>query len=198
MPTQSALLIERLNNNIVENCSFHHNFVGLAITSENNIIRNCSVFNNMRQGITIYGFIGVGFFAKNNKIINCDSYSNRAGIQFLTSVGSVVEKCNIYNNSWFGVENDFFSIVRIKQNNIYDNGYNETFEWPCGLWSMQFSFVDARDNWWGAENGPRMYRYGYLGIIPIRLKGGDKIIRSRSILLFRPWEIEPIPDAGVQ
>ena len=194
----AALRIERLCNNIIENCSIYNNWIGIGITSERNTIRNCSVFNNMEQGITIYGFIGVGAFTKFNKIINCDVYNNRAGIQFWTSIGSVVEKCNIYNNSWFGIDNNMFSIVRIKHNNIYENGYDESFEAPCGLWSMWFCFVDARDNWWGAENGPRRFRYGWFGIIPIGFGGdGEKIISSRSIILLRPWEIKPIPDAGV-
>jgi len=194
----SALSIDRLCDNIIENCSFHHNWKGIGITTERNIIRNCSVFNNMRQGISIYGYVGVRAFTKFNKIVNCNIYNNSIGIQFWTSIGSVAENCNIYNNSWHGIYNGMFSMVRIKHNNIYDNGYDEMFEAPCGMWSMWFCFVDARDNWWGSENGPRMYRFGYLGIIPIKIIGNEKIIRSRSIIMYRPWAKEPIPDAGVR
>jgi parallel beta-helix repeat protein len=194
---ESSLIIERLSNNIVENCSFHHNFIGIYTDSKNNVIKNCCAFNNVETGILINGALPLLNFARNNKILNCDVYNNRIGIAFWTSVGSKVEKCNVYNNSWWGLENDMLSIIKINHNNIYNNGYNESFWAPSGLWSMQFSLIDARTNWWGAKDGPKMYRYGHLGIIPIRLKGYEKIIRSRSILLFRPWATEPIPDAGV-
>jgi parallel beta-helix repeat protein len=192
-----GLRIERHCNNIIENCSFHDNWQGIDIKSDNNIIRNCSIYNHGKEGISIVGYMGVMALTKKNKIINCDVYNNMIGILFWTSVGSVVEKCNIYNNSWHGIYNGMFSMIQIKHNNIFDNGYDETYEVPCGLWSMWFCFVDARNNWWNAEDGPKRYRYGYLGIIPIRLRGSEKIIHSRSIVHFRPWATEPITDAGV-
>ncbi len=197
-PNGAGISIRQLTNNIIENCSFHHNYAGVFITSDNNIIRNCSSFNNLCDGFIIMGYLPVGAFTRDNKIINCDAYNNRIGIHLFTSVDSVVDSCNIYNNSWVGIENDMFSIVRIKHNNIYDNGYDKMFEAPCGLLSMWFCFIDARDNWWGSENGPRMYRYGYIGIIPFKIIGSEKIIRSRSIVLYRPWAKEPIPDARVK
>ncbi|UCD14537.1 MAG: right-handed parallel beta-helix repeat-containing protein [Thermoplasmatales archaeon] len=188
-PKKAGLAIQRLSNNIVENCSFHNNYVGMSTDSENNIIRNCSAFNNLETGFLINGALLVLNPARNNKIINCDAYNNLIGIGFWSSFGSVVEKCNVYNNSVWGIENDVLSIVRIKQSNIYENGYNESYRESSGLWAMWFSFVDARDNWWGAEDGPRFrFHFGH----------GDQIKRSKSIVLFRPWEREPIPDAGVK
>ena len=92
-----------------------------------------------------------------------------------------------------------FSKIRIKDSNIYNNGYDYSTWPPGGIWSMWFAYIDARGNWWGAENGPKLCFYIYDHILlPLRLRAdGDKIIFSRSIYRIRPWVTEPISDAGV-
>ena len=68
----------------------------------------------------------------------------------------------------------------------------------CGVTTMK-SFLDMRNNWWGAHDGPMIYIVGYKNIYPLRLKGsGEKILCNRIPVLYRPWATEPIPDAGVQ
>ena len=100
-----------------------------------------------------------------------------------------MRKNNIFNNGWTGLDvSPFFGIntALVNNNNIYNNG----FEWEKGqgLYS-EFSLVDARDNWWGAENGPRCrFHFG----------DGDKIQYILSLVLRNPWATEPITDAGVQ
>jgi len=196
--TRCGISIERLSHNIIENCTFFQNRIGIGVSTKANIIRNCSIYNN-RDGIQISGWLIAipPETIPNNKVIHCDIYNNTIGILQVTSFRTHIEKNNINNNSWIGLYIFPSCTGELNFNNIHGNGYAEDVQLPCGLYCGR-SIIDARYNWWGSENGPRMYKYGFLGIIPIRFVGSEKIIRSRSIIIYRPWVKEPIPDAGVR
>jgi parallel beta-helix repeat protein len=196
----------RMSNNIVEDCIIHHNGRGIAIEdSPNNIIRNCSVFNHsvpskvVAEGIIIIGGLHpLSFLSKsrNNKIINCDFYNNEMGIFLNTLFKAKIQKNNIFNNSDHGIHVNSFSTAQIHDNNIYSNGFNWE-EWNPSIWIWHYCMIDARNNWWGAEDGPTVILFDrHSNEHTIRDGHGDTIYLDRSILFPRPWAIEPIPDAG--
>ncbi|UCD13239.1 MAG: right-handed parallel beta-helix repeat-containing protein [Thermoplasmatales archaeon] len=203
------------NGVVIEDCDIHDNEYGITISvSSYNIIRNCRIYNNIDEtdyigwGVLIGGvflgeILGAGEWAVNNEIVNCDIYNNEMGIWLCETFKSNVHKNNIYNNSFFGIAVDNFNgisaAVNINYNNIYDNGFETNY--ACGMMILERSICDARYNWWGADNGPKIFWYIYSKniCIPLRPWGdGDRIGRGRCILFLRPWEKEPIPDAGRQ
>ena len=185
----------------VENCSIYHNGRGIEISSSsNNIIRNNKIYNHKYNasgvdfGIVILGLIGKwGSF--NNRITDCDIYDNGGGIQISRSINTRVQENNIFNNSYFGIFIYFYGIASINWNNIYGNGFD--WEWGSGLW-VEKSLIDARHNYWGADDGPQIYRLDrHANVYTIRDGHGDNIYRFRNILFIRPWATELVSDAGV-
>jgi parallel beta-helix repeat protein len=185
----SGIWFERGTHNTVENCTFHHNRIGIAINTNHNIVQNCTLYNN-KDGFQIRGawvppfFI---YFAKNNTVIYCDIYDGEVGLNMGTIVRTHIEKNNIYNNSWFGIMAFPYCKIDIHNNNICNNGFAENRQYASGLFCSK-SIIDSRNNWWGADNGPRCrFHFG----------NGDKIKYMMSLVFKRPWTTEPIPDAGV-
>jgi parallel beta-helix repeat protein len=205
-----GLSIFKLSNNIVEDCIIHHNGQGILICdSPNNIIRNCSIFNHrvpsqiIADGIQIVG----GLFplnllskSRNNKIINCDIYNNEMGISLYTIFKSKIRKNKIHNNSDYGIMVRSLSTAQIYDNNIYRNGFDwEGEDINLSIYAWDYCLIDARKNWWGAEDGPTVNLIDrHLNEHMIRNGHGDDISMYRSIIFSRPWATESIPDAGVQ
>ena len=189
----------------IDNCTLYHNGRGINIDfSSNNVIRNCTVYNHRfdndgeyNYGIVIGGGIIRIFHAINNTITDCDVYDNEGGVLVFRAVNTKILENNIWNNSHDGILVSWFSTGRINWNNIYGNGFG--WDWGSGFW-VEKSLVDARHNWWGASDGPKIYRLDkFANVYPIRPGGhGDKIYWFRSIPFILPWEQEPVPDAGRQ
>jgi len=203
----SGISILILDDVTIENCTIYHNGRGINIwASSNNMIRNCKIFNHQFDISPAYDY-GIcidGWFAWiskirtfNNTITDCDIYDNEGGILLVRSVNTRVQENNIFNNSYKGLSVIFYSTARINWNNIYGNGFGNE-EWGSGFW-VQVSLIDARHNYWGADDGPKIYRLDrHANVYPIRDGHGDNIYRFWSILLLRPWATSPIPDAGRQ
>ncbi len=191
---EPGITIWDVHENIIEDCSIHHNGLGIKIdASRGNIIRNCSIFGHYKESGMIAGgieitrdYIGL-VRARNNKIINCDIYDNELGIFTFGTLMTKIEKNNISNNSYFGIASFLSFLNRINYNNIYDNGGFTPALDSSGVMS-QLAFIDARHNWWGSSKGPSWLVFQ---------NRGDKLIRFFGWASFRPWEREPIPDAGV-
>lgn len=187
--------IWNLHENIIEDCKIHHNCEGIFIdASRGNIIRNCTIFGQyhesgfLAQGISITNdFRGI-LRKGNNCIINCDIYDNELGIVTYRCINLEIEKNNIINNSYAGVGAWTTYSNYIQNNNICDNGYVEP-NVDVGGCTINYGYLNARNNWWGSEKGPSTR------LLPNR---GDVIYRGLAWVAFYPWAKEPIPDAGVR
>lgn len=192
-----GLFIGNVNYVIVENCHFHHNGWGIDIMCcSNSIIRNCSVHHHWEDG----GYLGVGMslggwiaglmFSRNNTIENCDIYDNPIGIWLDDTFKATVKNNNISHNNVTGIMSNAWNLIttaRIKNNNIYGNGWWQIENASFGLTAMR-SILDIRDNWWGAEDGPHTKFHS---------GNGDYLEWRFSVLIKRPWEQKPISYAGV-
>jgi len=199
-----GMSLQSLSNNLIENCVFYNNSVGLSfdIKAKNNIIRNCSFLSNTPYGISIQGVFIILSFAPNNEISYCDFVDNVIGLILYMTRGNKIHHCNITNNSYMGISS-FFSIALIHSNNFVNNGRNYPIAPdPAGVYSW-FSFLNVQNNWWNASKGP---------CISLLIEGVDKwkVIKLRTVddadtvmfrhgfAYFRPWLSEPVPDAGKQ
>lgn len=191
-----AIQFDMCNDNIVENCTIHDNGYGVYFFGARNIIRNCSIYNhiddifenNFRWGIQIAGAWPLPInFALFNRVEHCDVYNNDLGIWLVNTVGTVVEKNDIYDNKYAGVFTTFWCIPRYKYNNIYGNGY-DTVNFSDSAGAYQFrSYADLRNNWWGSIYGPS--RFG--------IRDGDTVKNLLGYARCFPWLLEPVPDAGI-
>ncbi len=187
----------------VENCSIYHNKRGIDILlSSDNTIRNCKIYNHringsgIQEGIGITGFLGRRGGSFNNIVTDCDIFDNDGGITLFRSMNTKIHENNIINNGYRGISVVFYNTAVIKFNNIYGNGYD--WEWGSGFWAEK-SFINVRHNYWGADDGPKIYRLDYrANKYLVRDGHGDTVYRFWSIPFLRPWSTEPIPDAGVQ
>ncbi|RLC68044.1 MAG: hypothetical protein DRH97_04040, partial [Chloroflexi bacterium] len=129
----SGAWFSEASNNIFTNCTFDNNYEGLYIQSDsnNNLFSNCSFrdnldygldicfdsFNNTFEDCTISGTIGGGYQPEHwygiwissgdyTSFINCDIYDN-------TLYGFIIKKC---------------PHLRLRNTNIYNNGYNFGFD----------------------------------------------------------------------
>jgi parallel beta-helix repeat protein len=200
-----GICIQKISNTIIEHCSIYSNNAGgIILDSSNNIVRNCSIFNHssdtqpqLTAGITITGWMRFLEMSWNNTIMNCDIYNNELGIDLDATFGVTVEKNNIINNSWTGVLSWQFVVGKISNNNFVHNGFHMPENNTCCVTAIR-SFLDMRNNWWDAEDGPKAYICGLKNIIPIRSGGsGETILCLRIPVLYLPWASEPIPDSGV-
>lgn len=202
-----GILIQRLSYNIIENCSIHDNVGGINIDSSNNVIRNCSIYNHtgstdiINTGITVSGWILYLELSWDNSIINCDIYNNVVGITLVSTFRIRIEKNNIYNNSFYGLDFWRFTYGTVTHNNFVNNGADHP-EYITMCVASQQSFIDYRNNWWNDADGPDKYLalgWPYAIVkIPIRRTDGESIVFWKSIALTRPWLTEPVPDAGRQ
>jgi len=186
----SGINIWNVHENLIEDCSIHHNGQGVHIdASRGNIIRNCSIFGHyLESGIAAEGIQitndYIGILKAQNSIQNCDIYDNELGIFTFKSLNLKIEYNNISNNSDIGIISIVSLLSQISNNNLYDNGGSElaivTGDVFCWL-----GFIDARNNWWGSDKRPKI--------------GNHKdILLWFGIVRFIPWATEPITDAGVQ
>lgn len=191
---EPGINIWNVHENIIEDCSIHHNGRGVKIdASRGNIIRNCSIFDHYKES----GFLADGIVisrdhiglirARNNEITNCDIYDNEMGIFTYETLMIKIEKNNVSNNSYLGIASVRSFLNHINYNNIYDNGGFKPALDSGGVVS-RLAFIDAHHNWWGSSWGPSWLVFQ---------NRGDKLIRFFGWASFRPWEREPIPDAGV-
>lgn len=183
-----SIMIQYLRNNIIENCDIYHGYLGVEIAvSSHNLVRNCSIHDNS-YGVDIWGWeIPLFAFAINNKIEHCDIYDNNHGIDLDETFRTIIRNNNIYNNSGGITVSNFMGIstAKIHKNNIYDNQGPYT---GYGYFGLTGSISNARNNWWGSPLGPSR-------VLPLR---GDYLKTILGICFFRPWAIQPFPDAGVQ
>jgi Periplasmic copper-binding protein (NosD) len=201
---------EHVSNNIIENCVFYHNSIGMLLLykSNNNSIRNCSFFSQYIYGVEIWGNWPFNTVQMNNEISYCDFFNNgfdnyyesSGGIFILFARGTKIHHCNITNNPCFGIYSRR-SFAQINSNNIFNNN---NYSVSAGVYSM-FSFLDLRSNWWGTSQGPNISVSNFRIEVPIRkVDNGDNVIFSCYLLIpsiirilgLLPWRNEPVPDAG--
>ena len=194
-----GLLLSGLSYNLIDSCTIHHNEVtGIAIMSGNNVISNCSIYSHLPTpglgtGISLEGrwppFIGRGLYSgKDNIVKYCTIYDNNVGILLGFILRTVIHHCNITQNHDVGFPTVFAWCAQIHHNNIVGNGFPYPTVNGSGVMPW-WSFLDMRENWWGAADGP-IYRFheGH----------GDTIVGWLSFVLIRPWLSEPVLDAGRQ
>lgn len=187
-----GIRIEDLHDNIIEDCNIYHNGAGIDLRgSTNNIIRNCSISGHYTEdgayesGIKIWTnglTFGYNIIGNHNEITNCDVYKNEIGIGLIRS-RTIVHKNNVFNNSIAGIWSAHFDRSSITNNNICDNGKDESSDASVVL--QFFCINDLRNNWWNSTEGPKIGRYKDL-YFPF------------SLAFFRPWAKEPISEAGVR
>lgn len=198
---------------IADNTVNHHRFGGVTISDadrasvDGNIVRDAeggiSVFSSSTVSVTNNTvadhreFFGVNV-ARNgettvahNNITDNDAIGLRiARISDVTATNNTIAR-NGQGLFDMGVRVVLASNVTLTRNNIYDS------EGP-GL-DVRFvdDAVDARNNWWGASNGPS-------GSVTDDCTGetadgdGDAIVLgSEGKVCFDPWLDAPSPDAGV-
>jgi len=195
-----GLRLRGLSHNLIDNCTFHHNeVIGLVIASSNNIISNCSMYGQLStpvlgMGVSFEGrgppFIGRGLYSgKDNILKYCTIYDNMIGVSLAFIRRTVIHHCIVTQNHLKGFSTVFTCYAKIDQNNIVGNGFPYPTVNGSGV-RPWWSFLDMRENWWGATDGP-IYRNN---------EGhGDTIAGCwLSYIIFRPWLTEPVPYAGRQ
>jgi len=197
-----GIWIERLWNTIIENCVFDHNGYGICISdrTKNTIIRNCSFLSQVRDGVQIGGDFIFLSFAAHTEISHCNFIKNDAGLFLFMTRGTKVHHCRFINNSFVGVLSAL-STPRITSNNFINNGRDLPDENESSGVYVWGSFIDLRNNWWGASEGPNISRWIRLSwkIVPIRIvDNGDLVFLRNGFARLRPWLSEPVPDAGRQ
>jgi parallel beta-helix repeat protein len=194
-----GLLLSGLSHNLIDNCTIHHNEdTGIVIASGNNVISNCSIYSHLSTpllgtGISLEGrsppFIGRGLYSgKDNIVKYCTIYDNMIGISLGFILRTVIHYCNITQNHDIGIFPVFAWCAQIYHNNIVGNGLPYPTVNGSGVMPW-WSFLDMRENWWGAADGP-IYRF--------HAGHGDTIVGWLSFVLFRPWLSEPVSDTGRQ
>ena len=197
--------LENSSNNIIEDCVFYQNAIGLELShrGEKNNIRNCSFNSNLWIGAWLNGFQ-----VNNNEISYCDIFDNgydfnpyisKGGIVIEPSHGTKIHHCNINNNINRGVKL-FYCAAQITSNNIINNTNGVVFMTRFPL------LCDARHNWWGTPQGPNInIEIFYFGSVAIqKVNNSDTVLfygwRALFLGLTRllPWLSEPVPDAGRQ
>jgi len=195
--------IGSLNNNIIENCDIHHNGLAVLLDCSNNIIRNCSIHDQWEPAFASQGIQIAGSFSpyidivRNNSIEHCNIYNQDIGIAIYDALRTYIQKNNIFNNRFVGIELVAFQFIHgltttwIKGNNICENGYINGVIYASGLYTEGLGYADARYNWWNSTLGPSK-------VFP-KLRG-DCIYNFGRLTLnrFRPWSLEMFPDAGLQ
>jgi parallel beta-helix repeat protein len=202
----------------VFNCYFTHNGIGLNIINSNNIeihgcyaetnglavnidnsfeveVLNCAIFNNNdNQG---------GFSINNSGIIiidNCNIVHNGFGVIIDNSLDIELTNSSVLLNTHYGIylnknsekveilnseiaKNLRFGLYieksscKLLENNLHDSLF--------GVF-LEFSFSDARKNWWGSIFGPGLFDR----------ETRDRIFMKFSRLLFFPWLIKKVEEAG--
>ena len=202
-----GVFMENSSNDIIENCIFYQNAIGLQLRhrGENNIIRNCIFNSNLWIGVYLNGFS-----VNNNEIYYCDIFNNgldfnpycrHGGIVIEPSYGTKIHHCNINNNEYVGVGLVYCG-AQITSNNIVNNSDEVRGISISG--GFPFSFCDMSHNWWGAPQGPNIKIYFLNFNKVIRDVGGNQTVHLygiwslKSLFHLRPWLIEPVPDAGLQ
>ena len=199
----TGIHLERLSDNIIENCVFDHNALGIYLDRSNsNNIRNCSFYSNREEGVQISGIFWLVSIPWDNEISYCDFINNSIGIMLLETRRTNIHHCTIANNSYMGVTS-VFSVVEITSNNFFNNGRNSSgMVDSAGVYSW-CSFFDGRNNWWGSPQGPSvslLLRFNHTGkIVPLRMIDYSDVIMLRyGFVRFRPWFSEPVSTAGRQ
>jgi hypothetical protein len=196
-----------INNNIFQNCVLSQGVIDF-LESESLV----NITNNEFNKIDSYSIIGNNGWIENNSLSYCDIaikvqdsivYNNL--IEFSDIAISAVNFFNIYNNDivdnviGIGFYNNANQNSSVFKNKIIGNEkgfycitnnpptifYNNIFNNGIGIKNNAEIFLYAINNWWGTSNGPGGEGTG----------DGDSI---NGNILFDPWLINPVFDAGRQ
>jgi hypothetical protein len=88
-------LVLRKNGNLVEDCDFRNNFIGVYAYYNDNIIRGSFFYQNTRAAILVRGV--------NNSVYNSSFDDNYRGVQFSFFFGNFIKDCVINNSADFGL-----------------------------------------------------------------------------------------------
>jgi len=177
------------NRNTVIDCMFTSNGgsgVYIKEASYNNFT-TCLFWNNSLNGMFIQG-------SRFTVLEDCTFSSNDYGLQFVSSMVTIVESCGFLNNTEAGILMNNSYDCRIRDNMMVENTYGlmvlgisddnlierNTFRnnSDFGVMAVDNKFtVDARENRWGNDTGPFHPEKNPLG-------AGDRVSDN---VLFDPW-----------
>lgn len=195
------------DNNTFFNCISNENLEGFWLDSSNgNRFENCIINNTHEEGIqadnscdnifyncklTSIGH-GYAFFFKlgsnNNLIYKCNISKNGVGLFFASKIDiygpsdNIVVFSKIVDNIGAGIfflgDGKLMGNNEIHYNNIYGNAYG------ISTLSSIDCFINAQQNWWGSNYGPKLFVFGFGESIRWNLQSGK--------IYFYPWLSEPI------